>query len=137
MKKLLLLIGILVLILGCSPEPEIIYQEVVVTATPTYPLYTSGEARALLIEYMKADKGRYEEGGRGSTHRCYQATYKYKTSEESGLIGKFEYTISLYDATNYAWTLTRYPDKPRSWLTNYKWTLYERTGTISSDHPGC
>jgi len=36
MKKLLLLIGILVLILGCSSEPEIVYRdvEVVVTATP-------------------------------------------------------------------------------------------------------
>jgi len=36
MKKLLLLIGILILTLGCSPEPEIVYRdvEIVVTATP-------------------------------------------------------------------------------------------------------
>jgi len=34
MKKLLLLIGILILTLGCSPEPEIVYKEIIVTATP-------------------------------------------------------------------------------------------------------
>jgi len=34
MKKLFLLIGILILTLGCSPEPEIVYKEIIVTATP-------------------------------------------------------------------------------------------------------
>ena len=34
MKKLFLLIGILILTLGCSSEPEIVYKEIIVTATP-------------------------------------------------------------------------------------------------------
>jgi hypothetical protein len=34
MKKLLVLIGILILAFGCSSEPEIIYRDVVITATP-------------------------------------------------------------------------------------------------------
>ena len=42
-----------------------------------------------------------------------------------------------YDNSNYAWTLQRNASPNASFHPNYKWTLYERTETISSNDPDC
>jgi len=157
MKKLLLLIGILILTLGCSSEPEIIYKEiivtqepeiiykevivekeVIVTATPTYPLYTSGEARAKIIKYLKGNRA-YGHTPDGKIIYCYRTeySYNYKSDPDTFLTGTFTWNMHSYDYSNYAWTLQRNASPSASFHPNYKWTLYERTGTISSDHPDC
>ena len=158
MKKLLLLVGILVLTLGCSPEPEVIYRdvEVVVTASPTYPLYTSGEARAKIIEYVKNQGSywvKYDDSYNvnvdynGWNYYCYHTEFNYGSSLDGisfptgpGEIyrtGKFSWMILPYDPNNYAWTLQRVASPKVDWHPDYKWTLYERTETISSTHRTC
>ena len=138
MKKLLLLIGILVLTLGCSSEPEIIYRDVVVTATPTYPLYTSGEARAKIIESLKGNRASgYTPDG--NIIYCYRTEYHYyyKSDLDTSLTGTFTWNMLPYDNSNYAWTLQRIASPSVDFHPNYKWTLYERTETISSNDPDC
>ena len=141
MKKLLLLIGILVLTLGCSSEPEIIYRdvEVVVTATPTYPLYTSGEAEAKITKYIKSEDYLYWYKGGSTWISCYRTEFPYANASDpdTDLTGTFTWNMLSYDNSNYAWTLQRVASPSVDFHPNYKWTLYERTETISSDHPDC
>ena len=135
MTKLFLLIGILILALGCSSEPEIIYQEVVVTATPTYPLYTSGEAEAKIIQYLKGKRvSKYQS----VIIKCYETEFTYQNNADGiSRTGTFTWNMLPYDNSNYAWTLQRIASPKVDFWADYKWIFYERTETISSNDPEC
>tara|TARA_Y100000590_G_C15587608_1_gene964740 strand:+ start:765 stop:1163 length:399 start_codon:yes stop_codon:yes gene_type:complete len=123
MKKLLLLIGILILTLGCSSEPEIIYRdvEVVVTATPppfptTTPTLTAYQAKLLTAQRM------LRKGCWGDTR-----SRSYEKSVIEQLLAEYQGKRldggDLYDIEE-TWVVRWHPDS-RSF-----WVVYDRTRKI-------